>query len=185
MVSERTKDNADASEDESVSATPDDVPTDLAALEKQVAARQVAEGEEQEGGISDALAPSEMGFQRFVYAAFFGMGIAVAFLATKIVHAAWTKLAMTRPDLGEPRDELVYPISAVIGLAVTLFYFKRQSSRQYAEEVASELSKVSWPGKREVGNSTFVVVATTIAATIFFAVLDGFWRWATDKFYGL
>ncbi|NOU29350.1 MAG: preprotein translocase subunit SecE [Polyangiaceae bacterium] len=70
-------------------------------------------------------------------------------------------------------------------MGVPLYYWRKASSRQYAEEVAEELSKVTWPSKKEVTNSTTVVVVTTIVATIFFALLDQFWRFVTDKVYGI
>lgn len=134
---------------------------------------------------AEALAPNQMGNTRFVYGAFFAGAILVGFLATKIVSAAWHKLSTYKPQFGEPRDEFLYPISAAIGIGVALYYFRKPSARQYAEEVASELGKVTWPSKKEVTNSTTVVVVTTIAATIFFALLDQFWRFITDKVYGV
>lgn len=133
----------------------------------------------------EALSSSQMGHTRFVYGAFFAGAILVAFLATKIVSASWHKLSTYKPQFGEPRDEFLYPISALIGIGVALYYFRKPSARQYAEEVASELGKVTWPSKKEVTNSTTVVVVTTIAATIFFALLDQFWRFITDKVYGV
>lgn len=133
----------------------------------------------------EALAPNQMGNTRFVYGAFFAGAILIGFLATKIVSAAWHKLSTYKPQFGEPRDEFLYPISALIGIGVALYYFRKPSARQYAEEVASELGKVTWPSKKEVTNSTTVVVVTTIAATIFFALLDQFWRFITDKVYGV
>ena len=126
-----------------------------------------------------------MGNTRFVYGAFFAGAILIGFLATKIVSGAWHKLSTYKPQFGEPRDEFLYPISAAIGIGVALYYFRKPSARQYAEEVASELGKVTWPSKKEVTNSTTVVVVTTIAATIFFALLDQFWRFITDKVYGV
>ena len=50
-------------------------------------------------------------------------------------------------------------------------------------EVAEELSKVTWPSRKEVTNSTTVVVLTTVFATVFFALMDRFWGFVTDKIY--
>ena len=49
--------------------------------------------------------------------------------------------------------------------------------------VAEELSKVTWPSRKEVTNSTTVVVITTLFATLFFALMDRFWAFITDKIY--
>jgi preprotein translocase subunit SecE len=131
------------------------------------------------------FAPNQLGFQRYVYAAYLTLGVGVAFLSTKIVAGIWHLLQKRYPNLGDPRDEWIYPIAIALGTLVPLYLWRKESSRQYAEEVAEELSKVTWPNKKEVTNSTTIVVVTTIVATVFFALLDQFWRFVTDKVYGI
>ena len=140
------------------------------------------EGDEQAEGEEDS-APMQLGYQRFVYAAYMAGAMLAAFLAAKIGHVAWYRLGQWKPEFGEPKDELVYPIAAVIGVLIALYYWRKPSSRQYANEVAEELSKVTWPSRKEVTNSTTVVVLTTVFATIFFALMDRFWSYITDKIY--
>jgi preprotein translocase subunit SecE len=125
-----------------------------------------------------------MGAKRFVYGAYFAGAIGIAFLLSKIVDAAWLKAAQYKPGLGEPTDEAVFPISGVIGALIAFYYWKRTRARQLAEEVASELSKVTWPNKQEVTNSTTVVIVTTLFATVFFALMDRFWGFVTNLVYG-
>jgi preprotein translocase subunit SecE len=76
------------------------------------------------------------------------------------------------------------PISALIGVGVAWYYWKKQRTRELAEEVASELSKVTWPTKDEVMSSTAVVIVTTVFSTIFFALMDRFWSFLTNLVYG-
>jgi preprotein translocase subunit SecE len=132
----------------------------------------------------EAAAPTQLGTSRFVFATFFGGGILIAFMATKIGGAIWHALGRKWPTVGEPRDEWLYPIAIALGIAVPLYFFRRPDARQYAEEVAEELAQVTWPSKEEVTNSTVIVVVTTLASTVFFALLDQFWRFVTDKIYG-
>jgi preprotein translocase subunit SecE len=141
---------------------------------------ELDEGHEDE----EAVAPTQMGAKRFVYGAYFAGAIGIAFLFSKIVDAAWIKAAQYKPGLGEPTDEAVFPISGVIGALIAFYYWKRTRARQLAEEVASELSKVSWPTKQEVTNSTTVVIVTTAFATVFFALMDRFWGFVTNLVYG-
>jgi preprotein translocase subunit SecE len=54
----------------------------------------------------------------------------------------------------------------------------------WTSEVASELSKVTWPSKKEVTNSTLVVIAAGTFATVFLALLDRFWGFVTNLVYG-
>ena len=129
-------------------------------------------------------APAQLGTKRFVYAAYFAGAIGAAFLLSKIGTFAWQKASLWKPAIGEPHDEVVMPAAAVIGGLLALYYWKNTRSRQLAEEVASELSKVTWPSKKEVTNSTTVVIVTTAFATLFFALMDRFWGFVTNLVYG-
>jgi preprotein translocase subunit SecE len=138
------------------------------------------EGAEEE----EAYAPTQLGSQRFVYAAYFAGGIAIAFLLSKAMSYAWLRLATYKPQIGEPHDEIVMPVAGLIGLFTAIYYYRDQKTRTLAEEVASELGKVSWPSREEVVNSTFVVLVTTLLATTFFALMDRFWGFVTNLVYG-
>jgi preprotein translocase subunit SecE len=76
------------------------------------------------------------------------------------------------------------PIAGLIGLFTAIYYYRDQKTRTLAEEVASELGKVTWPSREEVVNSTFVVLVTTLLATTFFALMDRFWGFVTNLVYG-
>jgi len=128
-------------------------------------------------------APVQLGYQRYVYAAYMAGALLAAFLLAKIGHTAWYRLGQWKPELGEPQDELLYPVAAAIGVLVAVYYWRKPEARQYANEVAEELSKVTWPSRKEVTNSTTVVVLTTLFATVFFALMDRFWSFVTDKIY--
>ena len=79
-----------------------------------------------------------------------------AFLVAKIGHAAWYRLGQWKPELGEPQDELLFPIAGLIGVGIAVYYWRKAEARQYVNEVAEELSKVTWPSRKEVTNSTTV-----------------------------
>jgi preprotein translocase subunit SecE len=128
--------------------------------------------------------PSQLGAKRFVYAAYFGGAIAIAFLSSKIVDFAWYKLQSYKPSLPEPKDEYVMPLAALVGLAVAVYCWYRTRTRQLAEEVAAEMAKVTWPSRTEVTNGTFVVIVTTVVSTAFFALMDKFWGFLTNLVYG-
>jgi preprotein translocase subunit SecE len=140
--------------------------------------------EDEEAAEEEVYAPTQLGSQRFVYAAYFAGGIAVAFLLSKAMSYAWLRLATYKPRIGEPHDEIVMPFAGLIGLFTAIYYYRDQKTRTLAEEVASELGKVSWPGREEVVNSTFVVLVTTLLATTFFALMDRFWGFVTNLVYG-
>ena len=133
--------------------------------------------------VADEDAPVQLGYLRYVYAAYLGGAMLIGFLVAKIGHVGWYRLGQWKPEFGEPRDELLYPVAGLIGALVSLYYWRKPDARQYANEVAEELSKVTWPTRKEVTNSTTVVVLTTVFATVFFALMDQFWKYVTDKIY--
>jgi preprotein translocase subunit SecE len=132
----------------------------------------------------EGAGPTQLGSQRFVYAAYFAGGIAVAFLLSKVLGYAWLKLSVYKPQVGEPHDEIVMPLAGLIGLFTAIYYYRDPKTRTLAEEVAFELGKVTWPTRDEVVNGTFVVLVTTLIATTFFALMDRFWGFVTNLVYG-
>jgi preprotein translocase subunit SecE len=133
---------------------------------------------------SEAMAPTQLGAKRFVYAAYFAGGIGIAFITSKALTVGWYNLQRWKPLVGDPRDEIVMPLSALIGLGAAIYYWYRTRARQLAEEVAAEMSKVTWPSRTEVQNGTFVVIVTTVLSTVFFALMDKFWGFVTNLVYG-
>lgn len=138
---------------------------------------------EEEADEQEAESPIQLGYQRYVYAAYMAGALLSAFLVAKIGHATWYRLGQWKPELGEPQDEILFPIAGLIGVGIAVYYWRKVEARQYVNEVAEELSKVTWPSRKEVTNSTTVVVLTTIFATVFFALMDRFWGFLTDKIY--
>jgi preprotein translocase subunit SecE len=130
------------------------------------------------------VAPTQLGARRFVYAAYFAAAIGIAFISSKALDLAWTKLQNYQPSIGEPRDEIVMPLAGAIGAGAALYYWYRTRARQLAEEVAAEMSKVTWPSRTEVTNGTVVVIVTTLVSTVFFALMDKFWGFVTNLVYG-
>jgi preprotein translocase subunit SecE len=56
--------------------------------------------------------------------------------------------------------------------------------RRFADEVASELIKVTWPNREAVVNGTIVVMVASAMATVYVALLDRFWSFLTTLVYG-
>jgi len=135
-------------------------------------------------GMAAEVGPVQLGYKRFVYAAYFAGAIAVAFFLAKAGDAAWTRLSLWKPGFGEPNDAAVMVVSGVVGALVALYFWRDARTRELAEEVAQELAKVTWPSKEQVTNGTAVVVVTTLFATVFFAMMDRFWGFVTNLVYG-
>ncbi len=133
-------------------------------------------------------APVQLGYRRYVYAAYMAGAVAVAFLSTKVIDYAWFKTSQWKPawfgQYVEPQDEAVVIIGGIIGASVAIYYWRHKKTRTLIEEIAEELTRVTWPSRKEVTNSTTVVIIATAFATIFFALMDQFWLWVTKHVYG-
>ena len=55
---------------------------------------------------------------------------------------------------------------------------------EWSDEVAAELTKVKWPNKKDVTNSTIVVIAASTVACLYLFLLDRLWAFVTNLVYG-
>ena len=182
MPTEEDLDKAKADDAEEAEEPSADEPSGTAEVDARAGSEPEGEPADEVRGEGDS-GPIQLGYQRYVYAAYMAGAMLVAFLVAKLSNLAWYRLGQYKPEVGEPQDELLYPIAGVVGVLVAIYYWRKQDARQYANEVAEELSKVTWPSRKEVTNSTTVVVLTTLFATVFFALMDRFWGYVTDQIY--
>jgi preprotein translocase subunit SecE len=61
----------------------------------------------------------------------------------------------------------------------------RTSPAQFVREVRQELSKVTWPSRKELIVTTASVFAMAIAAALFFFVVDQIIAWVVELVLGL
>ena len=142
----------------------------------------------------DESEAAAMGAARYVHAAFFAAGILSAFLCAKLLLAGWNALAdwpeavRQLPVLiqyGEDeRTTVTLVLGALLGVLLVFWYYRKESVRNWAGEVASELSRVTWPNKETVTNGTMVVLVATLVGTVYVALLDRFWGYLTNLVYG-
>jgi preprotein translocase subunit SecE len=147
----------------------------------------LAEGEED-------LAPTQLGTQRYVLAGFFAAAMLGAYVLGQTVHGVWAYLSnkdwfsQALPVVASVADDGKTTISFVIGAiasAILVFRtYRRPDIRQWSDDVAGELAKVKWPTKKEVYNSTVIVIAASAIATVYLALLDRLWGFITNLIYG-
>jgi len=134
--------------------------------------------------VGSVMSPVQMGTRRFVFAAYFAGAIGIAFILSKVIDLGWQKAEEYSPSIGDPRDEITMPLAALAGVLAAVYFWKRTRARQLVEEVATEMSLVTWPTRTEVTNGTVVVIVTTVVSTVFFALMDKFWGFVTNLVYG-
>jgi preprotein translocase subunit SecE len=173
----------------------DEVSSAEAAEESETALAQT-EGAALEGedGEDEDVAAQTIGSERYVHAAFFVAGILAAFVASKTLVLVWNSLAnwpaavRALPQLvsygEEQRDTGALVAGAVIGTLTVVQSYRKENVRTWANEVAAELSKVTWPKREDVLNGTLVVVVASALATVYVTILDRIWSFLTTLVYG-
>ncbi|HEY1959590.1 MAG TPA: preprotein translocase subunit SecE [Polyangiaceae bacterium] len=185
IVEDSEKKTGDSESEEKETAADDQAET--VALEPTIEPTPLVEKRPEENGPTPN-APVQLGYRRYVYAAYMAAAIAVAFLSTKVIDFAWFKTSQWKPQwfgqYVEPVDEVVVILGGLIGVAFAVYYWRNKRVRTLIEEIAEELTRVTWPTRKEVTSSTTVVILATAFSTIFFALMDQFWIWVTKHVYG-
>lgn len=199
--SEEADDSVDDSEDsasESESGAADESDDSAAAHERERRANlrnDLAEEAKTLAHESELEAAEQLGSSaRYVHAAFFVAAILIAFISSKIIIASWGALAdwpaATRavPQLmrfaEDERGSYALGVGALIGVLTIVQVYRRDQVRRWADEVALELTKVTWPNRESVTNGTIVVIVASMIATVYVALLDRFWSFLTHLVYG-
>lgn len=118
-----------------------------------------------------------LGPERWVQFTFIAIGVAVFFLAERLINEIWTRFS-------EPDAAIVSAVAAGTAILGTFMLYRHPAVNQLADEVVGELSKVTWPTRDEVWVSTIVVVATSVIAAVYTGVFDAMWSALTNVVYG-
>ena len=116
--------------------------------------------------------------RKWTHVMFAVAGLVVAWLLAKCGDWAWGYFG------GKPNAFIVGGAAFVIAGTATVIAWRNEMVFGLASEVAGELRKVSWPSRREVLQSTIVVIMTTIIASGFLGIFDAMWSWVTRQIYG-
>lgn len=184
-------DEAEAETDEERAAA-DEASTEGEAGEDERA--EDASSEDEEEGSDEEAAANQLGTQRYVTAGFFAAGLLGAFIVGKTIHGVWTNLAgrdwfaSAVPSLAAFEDETRSTFGMLIGVILAVLIvvrlYRSAEVREWTDEVASELAKVKWPTRKDVYNSTVVVIAASAIFTTYLALLDRLWAFVTNLVYG-
>ena len=142
----------------------------------------------------DAPVAGALGAARYVHAAFFMLAILGAYIASKVMVLAWGAIAewpaavRAVPQLvayaEDQREGITLVVGAVGGTIAVVQAYRKERVRGWADGVASELSRVTWPTRETVLNGTVVVVLASAIATVYVTILDRFWSFLTTLVYG-
>ena len=124
-----------------------------------------------------------LGVERWVQFAYAACAITLAWFLIKCSTAIWTLLADTVDSIPEPNATIIAVGAGVVALATAVATYRSQRIHTFVVEVCVELSKVTWPTRKETWSQTIIVIIVSIIAAIILGVFDSVWSWVTDLIY--
>ncbi|MFT3923139.1 MAG: preprotein translocase subunit SecE [Myxococcales bacterium] len=121
-------------------------------------------------------AKKTLGVERWVQLSFMVAALLLVWVFDHLITAIWYLFA-------DP-DETIATFGAVVaGIVAAIALYRHKPSYTLTHEVAEELSKVSWPTRKETSSSTIVVVVASIIAAAVLFMFDTVWAAVTDLVY--
>jgi preprotein translocase subunit SecE len=117
-----------------------------------------------------------LGVERWVQLGFLATGLMFIWLYGHIISTAWYFFA-------DPNEAVVSAGGVLAGIATAVMLYRHAPTHTLATEVADELTKVTWPTRKETSSSTVVVIVTSIIAAAMLGVFDAVWSAVTDLVY--
>jgi preprotein translocase subunit SecE len=117
-----------------------------------------------------------LGIERWVQLAFVVAALTLIWLADHLISGIWYLFA-------DPDEALVSVGAVVAGILGTILLYQNRPSYTLVHDVVEELSKVTWPTRKETSQSTVVVVITSVVAALILFMFDSVWSAVTDLVY--
>jgi preprotein translocase subunit SecE len=103
-------------------------------------------------------------------------GLILFWLLDKIVLAVWQIFS-------EPDTNVASIGAAVVAVATSFTLYRNDRVNQVTHDIVGELTKVTWPSRRETQAATIVVIIASVIAAVVIGVLDAGWSALTDLIY--
>jgi preprotein translocase subunit SecE len=119
-----------------------------------------------------------MGLNKAVHLMFLAGGVLLFILLKKTGEWGWGYFTRY------PNEFVIDGFAALLALGIGIAMYKNERVYALANDVTSELKKVTWPTRKETQAATIVVIVTVILASIILGLFDMLWSFLTDLIYG-
>jgi preprotein translocase subunit SecE len=126
-----------------------------------------------------------LGIERWVQFSYFGIAITLAWFLIKSSTAVWTLLSDTVNVVSEPNGTLIALGAGLVSLVAAMIAYRSAKVHTFVTEVCVELSKVTWPTRKETWAQTIVVLIVSAIAAVILGVFDTIWSTITDLIYNV
>jgi preprotein translocase subunit SecE len=119
--------------------------------------------------------------RKWVHIMFAVGGLVLAWLLYMSGDWAWVYIGAS----GKSKASLIIGVASMtIAGVATYLAWKNETVFGFLSEVTTELSKVSWPTRKETQAATVVVIVTVFISAGFLKLFDATWSWFTGLIYG-
>ena len=126
-----------------------------------------------------------LGVERWVQFAYAACAITLAWFLIKSSNAVWTMLADSVDAVPEPNATAIAVGAGLVAFISAVVAYRSKKVHTFVVEVCVELSKVSWPTRKETWSQTIVVLVVSVIAAIILGVYDAVWSHITDLIYNV
>jgi preprotein translocase subunit SecE len=119
---------------------------------------------------------------QFSYAA---CAITLAWFLIKASNATWAILADSVDSIPEPDGTIIAVGSGLVAFIAAVIAYRSRKIHTFVVEVCVELSKVTWPTRKETWSQTVVVLIVSAIAAVILGVYDAVWSHITDLIYNV
>jgi preprotein translocase subunit SecE len=152
-------------------------------LEKDESLNETTGGDPLAAPATGELAPEDtgagkktLGLERWVQLTFVVCALLLVWLYDHIISAIWYLFA-------DPSESVVTSLAVLAGTVTAGVLYRNRASYTLTHDVVDELSKVTWPTRKETSSSTVVVVVASIIAAFVLFMFDTVWSAVTDLVY--
>ena len=117
---------------------------------------------------------------RYLNFGYLTLGVLMAWLCHKT-------FAMVLDWMGPRADRILFAdiqlslaAGVLVGAGIAFALYKNAKVYAWSNEVAVELSKVTWPDQQDTQQSTYVVIVFSLVTAMILASFDFVWKFATD-----
>jgi preprotein translocase subunit SecE len=138
--------------------------------------QSVDAGPEPEAPIQTVTSTASLGLSRWVQYVFVIVAAVMLWFLDKVGTLVWQNFA-------EPPTVAITAMAAVISISGTVAVYRNERAQHLVTDVVLELSKVTWPTRKETYASTIVVIVTSLIAAAVVGAFDFVWSYFTDLLY--
>ncbi|MDJ0766573.1 MAG: preprotein translocase subunit SecE [Myxococcota bacterium] len=131
----------------------------------------------------ERVGAATLGLTKWLHAMFYAGTLVVGWLFVKIIETTWTALNLTFVWAPPPKTWVAITAGSVGAIALALYLWRHPKVSRLSVEIVTELSKVTWPTRKELSASTVVVIVLSVIAATILWLFDFFWAWTTDLIY--